>query len=246
MLLSRSLLVGASLIAMASTAYAADLIIEEPAAPIVSAAAYDWSGVYVGASAGFASGTVEWTGEYFDDLGASLGEETGSFDASGWALGLQAGANVQFDSIVLGVEADVSWTDISGEGDPIDPTDLDPSVPSTQIDWISTIRARAGVAVDQVLLYGTAGVAFAGGSLDITNLDGAGDDRSADLSAIGWTAGLGAEFAVTENVSIKGEYTYTALTLDEVEFGDVLPAEYLAVNSDLNIHAVKVGVNYSF
>jgi outer membrane immunogenic protein len=246
MLLSRTLLVGASLIAMASSAYAADLIIDEAPAPIVSAAAYDWTGVYVGASAGFATGTVDWTGDYYDASDVLLGGEEGEFDVSGWTLGVNAGANVQFDSFVLGVEGDISWANISGEGDPIDPMAVDPSVPSTQLDWIGSIRARAGIAIDQVLLYGTAGFAFAGGTLDITNLDGAGDDRSADITATGWTAGLGAEVAVTENVSIKGEYLYTALTADEVEFGDVLPADYLAVNSDFASHSFKVGVNFGF
>lgn len=245
MLLSRTLLVGVSLLAMASTAYAADLIIEEPAAPIVSTG-YDWSGVYVGASVGGAIGTVDWTGDYYDASDVFLGGEDGWFDVSGWTLGVQAGANVQFDSFVLGVEGDISWADISGEGDPIDPLSADPSVPSTSLDWIGSIRGRAGIAIDQVLLYGTAGFAFAGGTLDITNLDGAGDDRSADVTATGWTAGIGAEVAVTENVSIKGEYLYTSLTADEVTFGDVLPADYIAVNSETNIHSFKVGLNYSF
>jgi len=246
MLFSRSLLVGASLIAMASTAYAADLIVDEAPAPVVSAAAYDWSGFYIGASAGFASGTVDWTGDYYDASDLLLGGEEGSFDVSGWTLGLQAGANVQFDSFVLGVEGDISWANIEGEGDPIDPLSADPSIPSTTIDWIGSLRGRAGVAVDQILLYGTAGFAFAGGTLGITNLDGAGDDRETDITATGWTAGVGAEFAVTDNVSLKAEYLYTSLTADEEEFGDVLPADHLTTNADIGIHSVKVGLNYSF
>ena len=246
MTLNRLLLIGVSTLALSGAAHAADLIIDEAPAPMAVSSAYDWSGVYVGASAGLGAGTVEWTGDYYDASDVLLGGEDGSFDVSGWTLGLQAGANVKFDSFVLGIEGDISWADINGEGDPIDPISVDPSVPSTTIDWIGSIRGRAGIAVDQVLLYGTAGFAFAGGTLGITNLDGANDDREADITATGWTAGLGAELALTDNVSVKAEYLYTSLTADEEQFGDVLPADYLAVNSDLDVHTFKLGLNYSF
>jgi len=51
---------------------------------------------------------------------------------------------------------------------------------------------------------------------------------------------------VTDNVSIKAEYLYTSLTMEEEQFDDVLPADYLATNADLGIHSIKLGLNYSF
>lgn len=245
MKLNRVLLSSAAIVMMAGAAHAADLIVSEPApmAPVMSA--HDWSGAYVGLSAGFGTGTVDWTGEYFAG-GVGQGEGTGSYDISGWLLGAQAGANMQMDNFVLGIEGDISWTNLSGEGDPIDPLDATPTVPSGSIDWLATLRGRAGIAFDQVLLYGTAGLAYGAGSIELTNLDGAGDDRTADITAPGWVAGIGAEFAIDDNLSIKGEYTYTKLTMDEVQFDDVPPADYLAVNSDIAIHTFKVGLNYSF
>ena len=245
MRITRMLLLSAAAIVMTGGAYAADLIVSEPEPMMMApASAHDWSGAYVGISGGYAMGTVDWTGEYFAG-GVGGGEFGDDFDVSGWLLGAQAGANVQFDSFVLGVEGDISWTNISGEGDGIGPGP-DFTVPSASIDWIGTLRGRAGVAFDQVLVYATAGFAYGAGEVGLTNLDGALDDRTADLTAGGWVAGIGAEVALDDNLSIKGEYTYTSLTMDEIQFGDVLPADYLAVNGDVGIHTFKVGLNYAF
>ena len=244
MKLTRVLLSSAALLMLAGAAHAADLIVSEPAPMAAMPSAHDWSGAYVGISGGYAAGTVDWTGEYFlGNVGG--GEIPGSYDIGGWLLGVQAGANMQMDSFVLGVEGDVSWTNISGEGDPIDPGP-DATVPSGQIDWLATLRGRAGVAIDQVLLYGTAGLAYGAGSIELTNLDTLNDNRTADITAPGWVVGVGAEVALSDNMSIKGEYTYTKLTMDEVQFGDVTPSDYLAVNSDIAIHTFKVGLNVSF
>ena len=141
------ILSGVSLIAVSSAASAADLVVNEaPIAMASSSAAHDWSGLYVGVNGGFGSGTVDWTGDY---SGNGVGDDAaGSFDASGWLLGVQAGANMQFDSVVLGVEGDINWANISGEGPAIDPGATFPSVPSGTLDWLGTLRGRAGVAFD--------------------------------------------------------------------------------------------------
>jgi outer membrane immunogenic protein len=240
MLFSRTLLVGASLIAMASTAYAADLIVDEAPAAVVSAAGYDWTGLYVGVFAGAASGTVDYTGEY-DDAPGVLTE--GDIDVDGWFGGVAAGANFQTGSFVLGVEGDIAWSDISGSADiPASTSDA-----SLDVDYIGTIRARAGVAFDSVLLYATGGFAYAGGSIGITEIDGV-IDASEDATFTGWTVGLGAELAITDNLSVKGEYLYTALSSDDVVFStdDYDIGGDLHVDGDLNAHTFKIGLNYSF
>jgi outer membrane immunogenic protein len=243
MLFSRSLLVGASLIAMASTAYAADLIVDEAPAPVVSAAGYDWTGLYVGAFVGAASGTVEWEGDYADTPLVAP-DASGDFDVDGWLGGLTAGANFQTGSFVLGLEGDIGWADISGEG----AIDGSSSIASLNVDYLGTLRARAGVAFDSVLLYATAGFAYAGGSIGISDLDLDGVDGEEDATFTGWTAGVGAEVAITDNISVKGEYLYTALSSDDVVFStdDYNLGGDLTVNGDLNAHTFKLGVNYSF
>lgn len=240
------LLAGVAAAAMTSAAQAADLIIDQPpvySAPVV--ASHDWSGLYLGISGGLGTGTFDWSGDYDDDDDTYEGE----FDLEGWALGAQAGVNFQSGMFVYGLEADVNWTDISGsglvfEGEPDGPT------AALDLDWMGSIRGRAGVAFDQALLYGTAGFAFGGGDLTITDLDGGGTlpgDRTSSTNLYGWTAGAGAEFAITENVSIRGEYAYTSLVSNDVEFVDVEPDDGdLSVEGTAGIHTVKAGLNFAF
>lgn len=223
-------------------AHAADLIVEEPVA--IAAAAHDWSGGYVGVHGGAGFGTVDWTGDYSGN-GPGVDAE-GSFDASGWLLGVQAGANAQFDSFVLGVEGDLAWANISGEGPAIDPQNAPfASVPSGTLDWLGTLRGRAGFAVDNVLFYGTAGLAFGGGTMSITNADDPGVTINADASYTGWTAGIGAEVALDDNISLKAEYLYSNLTADDADFG-LTDSGILTADTTLALHTIKVGVNFGF
>jgi outer membrane immunogenic protein len=239
MKLSRIFLAGASLVAMASSAYAADLIIEEAPAPII-ATAYDWTGLYVGVFAGAGTGTVDYTVVDGDTI-----DIDDDFDVDGWFGGLTAGANFQTGTFVLGIEGDIAWADHSGTTD-ITLTAGDSEL-SFDTDYLGTIRARAGMAFDTVLLYATGGFAFAGGSVHITDIDGT-EDASEDTNYTGWALGVGAEMALTENVSVKGEYLYTSLSSDDVDFSADdydIPSD-ITVDGDLHAHTFKIGLNYSF
>src|SRR3954451_18515111 len=81
--------------------FAADLPVK--AKPIV-AAAFDWSGVYVGMHAGYGGGMKNW-----ETAGTG-----GSFVARGPLVGGQIGINKQLGSLVVGVELEGSWADIRG------------------------------------------------------------------------------------------------------------------------------------
>lgn len=240
--LSRLFLTGISTLAFGGMAQAADLIVDQAPAAVVSSA-YDWSGFYVGTFVGGTGGTDDWTGDFTAPLPNP--DVSGSLDVNGWQLGVAAGANVQFDTFVLGVEGDIAWSNISGEGTAIDPLSGSPSIPSGKLDWLGTVRGRAGVAVDNVLLYGTAGFAAGAGTATITNVMGGGDNRTVDANYTGWAAGVGAEYALSDNMSIKAEYLYTSLTADDVDFGAVGPGS-LVVDSTVNAHTVKVGLNFGF
>jgi outer membrane immunogenic protein len=244
MKLTRVLLSSAAILMLAGAAHAADLVVSEPAPMAVMPSAHDWSGAYVGVFAGYGTGTVDWTGDY---SGNGDGVDVdGDFTASGWLLGVDAGANMQMDSFVFGVEGDIAWANINGEGDEIDPQNApNASVPSGSLNWLGTVRGRAGVALDSVLLYGTAGLAFGGASLSVTNVDDDGDTRDEDFNVAGWTAGFGAEMALSDNVSLKAEYLYTDLSSGDIDLGTTDSGD-LTATSDLTLHTFKVGLNYSF
>ena len=75
-----------------------------------------------------------------------------STDPSGIAGGLQAGYNWQNGQFVFGGETDLQF---SGADDTFAPWKF--SNP-----WFGTLRARAGYAMNNILFYGTAGLAYGG------------------------------------------------------------------------------------
>ena len=64
---------------------------------------------------------------------------------------------------MLGVEADATWSFIGSDDDDLlddDDDNFDRLGLNAEIDWLASIRARAGLAFDRVMVYGTGGVAF--------------------------------------------------------------------------------------
>lgn len=227
--ITTALLATAAAAGLMSSAYAADLIIEEPV--VDNFAVSDvWSGAYVGAHVGWGWGNVDVT-EANGDL-----DDIGSYSLTGWLAGVQAGANVQMDNIVFGVEGDIAWTDITGDSD-----DADEDVLGTDIKWLGTVRGRLGFAADTFLLYGTAGVAFAG--VDSWMID-TWDPETFTISdtRFGWVVGVGAEAMVAENVSLKAEVLYHDFGAEDFSFDD---GDETATQS-LSVTTFKVGVNFHF
>lgn len=200
---------------LAAPAMAADLsrgVAPSPALAPASVVDYgfNWTGGYVGANVGY-----RWlNADASDAFGAS------SPDSSSVAGGLQAGYNWQMNQFVFGVETDFGYGSSSKN-------EAGYGVKQT---WEGTTRARAGVALDRFLVYGTAGVAYS--DFDLSNSSGA---SSSDWR-FGWTAGGGVEYAVTKNVSVKGEYLYTDYGNDTVD----------GTKFDLSNSLVRLGVNYKF
>ena len=108
----------------ASAANAADVVSYEPAPPVAPVASvYDWSGLYIGAQGGWG-----WGDSNVDDNGLSSLDTT--FDIDGGFLGGVVGAQWQYGSVVLGVEGEMNWSDISGT-DEVQPG----NVIGTDINW---------------------------------------------------------------------------------------------------------------
>lgn len=224
--MKRLLTSAAALLAMAGAAQAADLIIEEPVTAVAESSSY-WEGFYAGVVGGFASGLVDYT-----DIGLIVAADPA---ISGGMIGGTLGYNAQFDSVVLGIEGDLSWAHISGS--------LHNGLGVTfqsDLTWFGTLRGRVGIDLDPVLLYATAGLA-AGGLT--TTLDIPGTPHSA--THVGFTVGAGAELGVTENVSLKAEYLYTDLGRRDIPTG-ALFAGSTANTAQPAFHTFRVGANFHF
>ena len=252
-----SLLASTALAAIAAVGPAAGA--DQPAMPTKAppAAVFDWSGFYVGGHFGYATGTANWSAsqagaapltgslDLFNSFDAFKG--TGSFFA-----GLQAGYNVVLPSgFLLGLETDVSAPGgprtIAGDQNLSSPA-IGLANYSETVLQSGTVRARVGHIWNNWLLYGTGGFAWSYDRLSRTQLAGTpiggiavpGDTEAALLWRFGWSAGIGAEVALTGNWSAKVEYLATGFGNRSVTF----PAAAQTFDSDLLVQSVRVGLNY--
>lgn len=235
-----SLVLAASVALMGSTAMvsAADLIVEEEVIAVETYDATDWSGLYIGLHLGVGAGQI---GEV-EDLNVNgvgggqtlgiigIGEDEYGYDLSGFFGGAQVGGMFQTGMFVLGIQGDVSWAHLSG-----DYTDAPPDVDTATIEWLASLTGRAGVAMDNVLLYALAGLAMAGGHSDY-------EGDVVDHTFTGYTIGVGAAVQLDDNWSIFAEYAYSGFGDEDVYY----PEHDESYVYDLDLSTFKVGFNYRF
>ena len=236
------------LVASAVTASAADLAARPYAkAPAVMVpVVYDWSGFYVGANVGYGWGRSDpGIITFYQPADTVFGTVAGiNGKTSGVIGGAQVGYGQQFGNFVLGVEGDISGTGIKGTvSDPV----LGYTASSTA-QWLATVRGRGGIALDRVLFYGTGGLAVAGVRATLNDTYGATviTTRS-DNIYVGWTAGVGAEWAVAPDWTIKFEYLYVDLGTKQNNFREPAPGwPRISTNTRVTDNIARVGFNYRF
>ena len=154
----------------------------------------DWSGGYLGVHAGYG-----WS-DIFIGPGSLTppGTPGTTIDGDGYLIGLLAGYNMQNGDMVYGVEADVSFGSIEA----IHPT---PTLPSVEIDFMASVRARAGIVNNGTYFFATAGIAFAEAEgIEIGNA-GTGSSES----HTGVVAGIGFDHKLEEDVLVRIEYLHS-------------------------------------
>lgn len=203
----RNLLMASAALALLTgftSAQAADLARPVPVykAPPPVLPVFSWTGFYIGAQGGYAWGESE----QYDPLGNS----SGRYDMKGGFGGGTVGFNWQIHNWVLGLEGDISASDIKGGGSSSSTWGCDgPGGCITDVKWFGTARGRVGYAFDHWLLYGTGGVAFGRTHTFIVDsiFDGSND-------RVGWTAGAGVEYGFAPHWSAKVEYLHVDLGND--------------------------------
>ena len=222
-------LAAAVLLGSTALAAAADAIVDEV---VVVDTAYNWSGVYVGGQVGYAFGSADYT---LEELESGFDYE---HDPDGFIGGLYAGYNYQFtNGVVLGGEADIAWGDVEDSSVAQGNDDFSAT---TSTDWMGAARLRLGYAMGRFLPYVAAGVAF--GQFDFEELNEGDFYGEADEDLIGWTLGLGGEYAVTDNWIVRGEYRYTEF--DDQDFVEQPVDDDWSVK--LRSHDIRLGVAYKF
>jgi outer membrane immunogenic protein len=199
------------------------------------------------AEAGAPPPVTNWAGWYAGLNVSATSHHASTQDVNGWGLGGngpgsppyvtpffdsrttsagfggQVGYNWQFGRFVTGLEADAGYvgakatfapahdfTTGCGTGCMVSATN--------ELTWLATFRGRAGFLVgDNVLLYGTAGLALGGidnhwgyGDINRAGLVGSFSDSQFGSSGVrtGFIYGGGAEFAAMKNWVLRGEVMF--------------------------------------
>ncbi len=175
----KTIFAAAAVLMTASSAGAADFPRSSYSAPRQAPLVYNWAGAYAGANVGY-----QW-----GDTTNNPTEPAGIFG------GVQVGYNWQSGAFVFGGETDLQ---ISGADDTFAPWKF--SNP-----WFGTLRGRAGYAFNNILLYGTGGLAYGGVKGEVIGL-------SESKTHIGWALGAGVEIGLNPAWSARAEYLYVDLS----------------------------------
>jgi outer membrane immunogenic protein len=204
-------------LALSNSAMAADLYTPMPE----PAPAFSWDGFYGGVSGGYAWGKTKGTdlngwAVPFEDEGEGFEPVSGTAKGDGFTGGGQIGYNFQMNQIVFGAEADISYLNVSGKSgrDP----EYGENYVASDDGYLGTVRGRLGFSFDRFMIYGTGGLAY--GDTGSKWVDDGGNTTFSlkSGSQVGWTAGGGLEYAMTDTVSLKAEYLYYDLGTEKKQF----------------------------
>jgi outer membrane immunogenic protein len=231
---------------------AADLLPFKAPAPV---SVFSWDGFYLGVNAGYGWGSNPWTSEgVFESAAVSASNANPSFNHV--LGGVQAGANYQMGSWVVGVEADVSALGEKGSDTGTVIAGGTPGIftsASSQTDWLALFTGRLGYAWDRALFYAKGGVAAGDTKDNLAIFSNVGTPAFFDLGTktnlmVGWTVGGGIEYAFAPRWTAKIEYNYVDLGTNSENFNVVVSPATLTFreNIDHTANIVKFGANYRF
>jgi outer membrane immunogenic protein len=231
----------AALMAVApAAAFAADIAVVRrppppPPAPAPMPYYYNWTGFYIGGNVGGA-----WESTTIDDpfFGANF-----SNNRSGFIGGGQVGYNWQLSpNFVFGIEGTFDGTDIRSDETAMSLSG-DLLASSAKVDWIATVAARFGLAVNNWLFYGKAGGGWVRDTVTLTDLSN-GLSISQSDSKGGWLAGAGIEYGISPQWTVRIEYDHLGLNSQTNQGLTFNPFDTVSVSRHFDM--VTAGLNYRF
>ncbi|KQP12407.1 porin family protein [Methylobacterium sp. Leaf93] len=221
-MIAKLLLAGTAAVLLAGAASAADLPRHvAPPAVFSPVPVFTWTGFYLGTHSSYAwsdDQTIRTTGNNGPgsgftntQLNVAQNRRPGTFRSEQDGIGNVGGGigyNYQLtpgSGFVIGVNADVTWTDISKSYAYFGPALAanagipDPSNLRQRLDYLGTVQGRIGYAFDTVLVYGTGGFAYGNVNYGANFFNGAGTlayaGRYNDMET-GYAYGGGIEWAI--------------------------------------------------
>ena len=210
---------------------------------------YNWTGPYLGGFAGRVVGDEDW-------FTAALGT-TDKPEFGGYLFGGQAGYNVQFGRLVMGIEGDYGFANAKGGRSctPLFPGDTSQFLFScnAEMERLAVIAGRLGFTWQRALFYAKGGLAIGQTtvqtSVNTSNVPLFFTGVPFLLPPVngetkwltGWALGAGLEFALTDKWSAKAEYMHFDLGSDRFAIDPPNVADASASGD-----VVRVGINYHF
>ena len=239
----RGISIGILALVLPSVAVAADLggrrgsIKDQPspvyqAPPAYAAEPFNWSGAYAGVFLGGAS--EGWAVDFYRNNNHGHAD----ISANGLAYGGWIGYNMMLDrNFVVGIEADLG----KANGEQMNNI-FDNDTSYSSIGTFGTVRGRFGYALDNLMVYATAGLAYASITNDIQKGKNAGEEIVWDDKwDMGYAIGGGLEYAFTKNLLGRVEYIYSNYGMVSLTNRD---GNLTEMTNDM--HLVRAGLSYKF
>lgn len=216
----------------------------------------DFGGFYIGATAGFASGSLEGA---FDSGAPDTDANFPIFstDESGAAFGLHVGymAAVQ-SNIVVGFELDATSVDLEAKNENIDANPSVTGVESVEgkVNYLASARVRAGYVLGDLMPYVTGGVGLVDYEFDFRDqtthtapgnpgVDAVTKEETATVGVFGG----GLEYKFSDALIIRAEGLYYAVDdsveLDALEIDDADLGDFGRVS---DIYMLRLGTSLQF
>jgi len=210
----------------------------EPAAPVAYVPVFSWTGFYIGGELGWIQTNPEYTtGAVL--LGAPFVVTSGS-NKNGLSYGALAGYNYQMGNVVLGIEGDFEgWTVGT-----LNYTAITGDFLTAHSKWGGSVRGRLGYAADRALFYLTGGAAFVSNE---TSIPTTGISIGDDSTRVGWTVGVGLDYAFTNNWFTGVEYRYSQFESKSFVYPiPILNLGIVGFKQDLSNNQVTARIGYKF
>jgi outer membrane immunogenic protein len=176
---------------------------------------------------------------------------------TGFTGGIEAGYNwVGHGGLLLGLESDLDVYDITGSNTSTITSTAAVSPPtytlrqSMDTNWMWTIRPRVGYASNNWMLYATAGIVWTTvdykGSFSDSSSPGSAINADKSTSKTGYTVGAGGAWAITDHISLKGEYLFQHYGSETASATSTNGFYTLTAEEHLKSHLFRAGVDYRF